>query len=341
MNKLNSILTLALSFLLLACSKPTIEIVEQNNSYTLDPKVTDVFMPDKLGFNPSNLIRLTSSIVEINAQIDIRNREQGLELDAEQIVLNLELKKPLKTASKVLIQENRELLKEYAGDKAGKLAFPNGVITTTEFIIPAGVTSHQVNLDMADLTELSDLSGYLTAYSLILEPGEGEEEVLLTKSSQSLFISLAITEYDSKPEVPELTIKFSGESRKTTARISKRGNATTIAPREITLEIELSQASPVAIDIAVEFDANIPNSYTDSDRSNTPLPGWVIATKNHQIPANTTKHSITVRLSARNGSTYLPRTDYIGILRLRPYSHEDKVTIDPAEDNYRVVVVTP
>lgn len=329
MNKLNKISALALSLLMLACSKPDIEIVEQNNSYSLDPKVTHVEMPDKVPFDPANLVRLTSDkVVGIGALLDIKNRDRGLELELDKISLELQIKRPLKTATKVTITENRELLKEYAGDKANRKAFPNGVIATKEFTIPAGVTKFVADLDMVDIKALNDLSGYLTAYSLSIVPGG--DDVTLANSSTELFVALDIEEYDSDPDMIPVTMSITN-SRDRTASYGFAGNNGLIHS-QLVLNIGLDKESPLPIEFRIEQDRDLLGLYTGSTAPNgDPFPEWFIAPSyTFTIPAKTKTFSAKIPLPQTKPLTK-NNNGYLTAFKLVPVSFPEYVTVDEAK----------
>lgn len=333
MNTLNKISALALSLLMLACSKPDIEIVEQDNSYSLDPSVTHVEMPEKVPFDPSNLIRLTSqSIITLEGLVDTNNKDKGLEVDENKITLKFQLKKPLKSATKLMLTENRELLKEFVGDKVGRLPFPSDVFASREITIPADVTEYTAELGLANLSVLTDPAGYLSAYSLSVAPGG--DAVALTNSSQALYLYVDVDEHNSPASIPKIRIKFTGHKK---THVTSYTRYKQIWPARASMDLELDQLCPEPIKVRVVRLSAMPTSYTDSDKDNYPIPDWVIpASEEFTIPANTKKHTVNV-LYSKTKVLDIKDKGYIGAYKIEPITYAGKIKAAKEDDNYFVI----
>ena len=174
--------------LMASCSKQEVEIAEQNNAYKLDQNVIHVDMPEKLNYEPSNLIRRN----EVGTEITIYGavEEERFVLSEEAIELNFTLRKPLKAPIKIVLEEDSKLLEQYTSEKVGLVSFPEDVFSTKEILIPAGVTTHNVSIPFLNKEKLNRKPGFLSAFHLKVK--EGADEIKVVKSSQVLFLKLSI-----------------------------------------------------------------------------------------------------------------------------------------------------
>ncbi len=169
------------ALLAVACNDPAVEIVEQNNSYKLDPNAIHVDMPEKLGYNTSNLVRNESG-----AEIVLYTSETAADVD---VPLVFKLKRGLKQATKFVFSPDEELLKLYTGAKEGFKPFPENAFSGLEFTVPPGVTDYTATIKLQAAAGLNDKPGYLSAYRL--KPlSEGDTDIRVSSGSEALYLKL-------------------------------------------------------------------------------------------------------------------------------------------------------
>ncbi|MCE9107339.1 hypothetical protein [Bacteroides pyogenes] len=174
------------ALLAVACDDPSVEIVEQNNSYKLDPNAIYVDMPEKFGYNTSNLIRN-----EGGAEVVLYASEVGgeIQLPVTEIPLVFKLKRSLKQATKFVFSPDEELMKLYTGVKEGFKPFPENTFSGMEFTIPSGTTDYTAVIRIKGIAELNQKPGFLTAYRLQPVAG-GDTDIKVSESSKALYIKL-------------------------------------------------------------------------------------------------------------------------------------------------------
>lgn len=185
-NIFNLSIIAGLALLAVACDDPSVEIVEQNNSYKLDPNAIHVDMPKKFDHNTSNLIRNESGIEVVLYASEVGG---GVQLPVTEIPLVFKLKRGLKQATKFVFSPDEELLKLYAGVKEGFKSFPENTFSGMEFTIPPGVTDYTATIKLQEIAELNQKPGFLTAYRLQPVSG-GDADIKVSEVSKALYIKL-------------------------------------------------------------------------------------------------------------------------------------------------------
>lgn len=191
MKKIFQLSALALALLATACSKPDVDIVEQNMSYSLDPKATAVDFPEKVTYDPSNFIRREGRNIE---PMIVYVEDGTTIIEPEEIELSFTIRKPLTKDTKIKLVEDASLLESYTDSRVGLLPLPENMFTTLEATIPAGATSFTMKLLVQPEVSLPNKSGYLTAYRLTILDGGDDLKVL--KGSEALYIRV----YNSEEE---------------------------------------------------------------------------------------------------------------------------------------------
>ncbi len=181
---------LCLALFAVACDKPDVEIVEQNNSYKLDPYAIYVDMPEKFGYNTFNLIRNESG-----AEVVLYASEEDgeIELPVTEIPLTFKLKRGLKQAAKFVFSPDEELMKLYTGVKEGFKPFPENAFSGMEFTVPPGVTSYTTTIKLQKTAELSGKTGFLSAYRLKLLSEGKDADIKVSLKTEALYLKLKIS----------------------------------------------------------------------------------------------------------------------------------------------------
>ncbi|TYK34135.1 hypothetical protein ACTMKN_04645 [Bacteroides pyogenes] len=182
---------LCLALLAVACDKPDVEIVEQNNSYKLDPNAIYVDMPEKFGYNTFNLIRNESG-----AEVVLYASEEDGKIElpvTTDISLTFKLKRGLKQAAKFVFSPDEELMKLYTGVKEGFKPFPENAFSDMEFTVPPGVTSYTTKIKLQKTAELNGKSGFLSAYRLKLLSEDKDAEIKVSLKTEALYIKLKLS----------------------------------------------------------------------------------------------------------------------------------------------------
>lgn len=176
-----------LALLAVACDDPSVEIVEQNNSYKLDPNAIHVDMPEKFGHNTSNLIRNEGGTEAVLYASEI---EGEIQIPVTEIPLVFKLKRKLKQATKFVFSPDEELMKLYTGVKEGFKPFPENAFSGMEFTIPPGITDYRTTIRLQEgIAGLNQKPGFLSSYRLKPLSG-GDADIKVSEASKGLYIKL-------------------------------------------------------------------------------------------------------------------------------------------------------
>lgn len=171
-----------------ACSKPEVEIVEQDNTYGLDKDIISVEIPEKMDYNPDNIVRVQSS-KEVVLMANVRDNASSIAVN--QIPVAIRLRRPLSHDLKIVFKEDRDKLNEYDGEQLGYKAFPEGSLGEMTVTIPAGETNVQEVFKLASTDKFTEEPGYLTALSMTT--AGGADNPVISAHNSALFLKVNLS----------------------------------------------------------------------------------------------------------------------------------------------------
>ncbi len=195
MKKIYSISALAIILMLSACGKDTpVEIVEYDDTYKVDQSKVQVDKPEKLGFNPNNIIVYKG---ETNIILPAyRNEEGTIVLTKTSFETSFRLKKALDKDTEIVLTEDRELLQSYTGEQLGYKPFPEGILSGTTVRIPAGQTTVTATVTVDKPEAFTEDPGYLTAFKIVVK--DADSGLVPSVVSSTFFVKM-----DIKPALPD------------------------------------------------------------------------------------------------------------------------------------------
>lgn len=183
-----SLFALGVVALATSCRDKGVEIVEQDPSYTLDANVISVDIPAPFVFNDNNIVRYNGSTeLFANAKVDASS---VVTMANNTIDLSFTLRRPFATDTEFVLEEDRSLLDEYRGVKTDFREFPANAVSGLRFTIPQGQTSFTTRLTIADLSQLTSLPGYLTAYRL--RPAQEVQKLQISESAKTFYLKVRV-----------------------------------------------------------------------------------------------------------------------------------------------------
>lgn len=183
-----SLLALSMVALATSCKDKAVEIVEQDPSYTLDANVISVDIPKPFIFNDNNIVRYNGSTeLFANAKVDASST---VTMATNTIDLSFTLRRPFATATEFVLEEDRSLLDEYRGIKTDFREFPANSVSGLRFTIPPGQTSFTTSLTIDNISQLTALPGYLTAYRL--KPVQEVQKLQLSESAKTFYLKVRV-----------------------------------------------------------------------------------------------------------------------------------------------------
>lgn len=187
-----------LALLAVACDDPSVEIVEQNNSYKLDQNAIHVDMPERFGHNTSNLIRNEGGTEAVLYASEI---EGEIQIPVTEIPLVFKLKRNLKQATRFVFSPDEELMKLYTGVKEGFKPFLENAFSGMEFTIPPGITDYRTTIRLQEgITGLNQKPGFLSSYRLKPLSG-GDADIKVSEASEALYIKLRFSSLKNEENV--------------------------------------------------------------------------------------------------------------------------------------------
>lgn len=186
-------LAAALLLALGACSKPEVEIVEQDNSYALDKNAISVDIPKKMDYNPHNIVRVQSS-PEVILLANVKDKVSSI--SNNEIPITLRMRRPLDHDLKVVFKEDREQLKAYKGEQLGYKPFPEGSLGEMTVTIPAGETVVKGHFSLKSTDSFTEEPGYLTA--LVMTTTGGTDSPVVSANNGILFLRVNISALAAK-----------------------------------------------------------------------------------------------------------------------------------------------
>lgn len=183
------LLIIAISLLITACEKNSVEIVSQDLSYQLDPDYIFVDIPKEFNYNPENIIFLDG---QTNVTLTGRNDTKNTTIvEGNSITFKIKVKRALGEDVNIRLVKDESLLSQYVGEKVGFKDFPEETYVISNKKLSAGETEVEVTLDIKELDLLNEVPGYLLPLRLELEnPVDG---LKLSVVKYSVFVKLNIT----------------------------------------------------------------------------------------------------------------------------------------------------
>lgn len=187
MKKIIQILFTALFVVaIVSCAKNEIEVVSQDTSYQLDADYVFVDIPQKFGFNPSNILYLSG---QTNLTINGISDEETTEiLDGNEFTFNVNLKKTLSHDVTVRLVQDKELLKEYSGAQVNYKDFPEDTYSLSTATIKAGEKTGTIVMTLKNIDNLNEAPGYLIPLRLEMQSTDGDLQV--STNSYRVFVKL-------------------------------------------------------------------------------------------------------------------------------------------------------
>ncbi len=189
---------ICLALFAVSCDNPSVFIVEQNDSYTLDSEVINVDMPKKNGYNTSNFIkREGAEEIVLTATF----AEEAFQLANNEIPLVFKLRRELEKGTKFIFVPDDELMKRYTGKKDGFTPFPENAFESLEFTIPSGVKEFKTSLQLSNIENLLSHpeTGLLSAFRL--KPTEDNGDITVSAKSEALYIKLNFSKLNNSENV--------------------------------------------------------------------------------------------------------------------------------------------
>ncbi|MBR8764269.1 hypothetical protein IX335_001497 [Porphyromonas levii] len=173
----------------LGCKQPEVEIVEFNDSYTLDKNVISVEMPKKFVYDSSNIVKVEGNI---EACLFAEVKDGVSNVDSKTIDIRFRLRKPMDKPVKLRIREDRALLSKYPDPDTIEeyQPFPKGSLKEYDIVIPAGKVIHDAQIELDDATKFVDDAGYLTALGVSLV--EEDLAIALSKNNSVFFVKVEV-----------------------------------------------------------------------------------------------------------------------------------------------------
>lgn len=183
-----SLLALGVVAVATSCRDKEVEIVEQDSSYTLDANVISVDIPTPFVFNDNNIVRYNGSMeLFANAKVDASSE---VTMVNNTIDLSFTLRRPFTEPTEFVLEEDRSLLDGYRGVKVDFREFPENVLSGLRFTIPEGQTKFSTRLTINNISQLTSLPGYLTAYRL--RPAQAVEKLQISESAQVFYLKVRV-----------------------------------------------------------------------------------------------------------------------------------------------------
>lgn len=176
------------SLLVLTSCERKVEVVESDDSYTLDKNVVHVEIPKKFNFNPNNIISFVGA-AEVILPISLDGTTASM--DNTIIPVKIKLKRALTDDATLIFEEDRELLKSYTGEQLGYHEFPAGTFGATNVTIPKDVTDFESQLNIKDFSKLIEKPGYLTAFRMKIKNSAPDTQV--STINYSLYVKASIS----------------------------------------------------------------------------------------------------------------------------------------------------
>lgn len=183
---IQQIITLIFVTILFSCNNKEIEVVSQDTAYQLNADYVFVDIPQKFGFDPSNIVYLSGQTnLTLNGQNDGQNTTI---VEGNSVVFKIKIKKTVDKDVAVKLVADDNLLAEYIGDKINIKNFPPDTYSISEGIFPAGETEANVTFTFKNVDKFNDISGYLLP--LRLEMVSVVDGLKISKIKYSVFITL-------------------------------------------------------------------------------------------------------------------------------------------------------
>lgn len=186
--KINYRIIPLLFFIVLAgACKREVTIVEFNDTYEIDKDYVSVDIPEKVNYNPNNII-LYAGATEVILNYIYDEETGAVEMPDKNIPVRLKLKKPLLEPVNVVFKENRELLQSYTGEQLSYKDFPEGTFADAKITVPAGQTVVEGSIELKNVDAFKENPGYLTGLEIILE--KAAENVVISKINYALYVKV-------------------------------------------------------------------------------------------------------------------------------------------------------
>lgn len=183
-----SLLALSMVAMATSCKDKGVEIVEQDPSYTLDANVISVDIPKPFIFNDNNIVRHNGSTdLLLNAKVD---PSSTVTMATNTIDLTFTLRRPFATATEFVLEEDKSLLDEYRGVKTDFRELPENTVSGLRFTIPPGQTSFTTRLTIDNLSQLTNVPGYLTAYRL--KPAQEVQKLQISETAKTFYLKVRV-----------------------------------------------------------------------------------------------------------------------------------------------------
>lgn len=184
-----SLLLLGLIASVASCRDKGVEIVEQDPSYTLDANVISVDIPKPFVFNDNNIVRYDGSSTELLTTAKVKDNSE-VTMNTSSFELNFTLRRPFTEPTDFVLEEDKALLENYRGVKAGFKDLPANTVSGLSFTIPKDQTNFRITLQVQNLPQLNTMPGYLTAYRL--RPAKAVEKLQISETAQVFYLKIRV-----------------------------------------------------------------------------------------------------------------------------------------------------
>lgn len=199
----------AASLLLLftACERPEVEIVEYDDSYSLDEKFIKVDIPKETNYDPTNYFKVEGSSEVILATNIVDGKGNMVN---KEIPLVIRLRRALDEDLTIVLKEDRERLVDYPGISTGIHSFPEGALKSEYRItIPAGKTMVEESIAVQDATNLTAPTGYLTAFALTTEE---KDKITPSNLNSTLYVRVIVSALIPKQNISYINEELAGSA---------------------------------------------------------------------------------------------------------------------------------